>query len=108
MHGISFERFPFFRVTADWSWPPWSRLQDKVIFTRATLFDLQGQHEKALMLYRKLLSELAKEQLTPEERSSHSYFNLASYLESLIREPYRGGPWEAFRTLDARRCRPLK
>lgn len=101
------EAFPFFQAIADWSWPPWSRVRDKAVFTRAIIHDLEFEHEQAAALYQLLMSELSEEQLAPRWRMSpRSYFDLHGYLGSLIQEPYKGGPWEAFRIRDARRCWP--
>ena len=103
----STEVIPFYEPASDWSWPPWSQAREKALFTRAILFDLQGRHVEAVGLYERLLRELTPEQLQPPTRSARGYYDMAAYLRSLIRQAYRGGPWEAVRIQDNRRCRPV-
>lgn len=90
---------------SEWSWPPWSGLEMKARFTRATLHDLMGEHAQARALYRELLAEVPAAQLRPRFRGPDRYYDLTVYLEDLAREPYRGGPWEAFRAQESLRCR---
>lgn len=91
---------------SEWSWPPWSRLDLKAQFTRATLYDLTGDRTAAQTLYQELLARVPSQQLHPRVRSLNSYYDLKDYLEDLAREPYRGGSWEAFRIQESRRCWP--
>lgn len=92
---------------SEWSWPPWSRIDVKAQFTRATLYDLTGDRPAAQRLYQQLLTRVPSQQLRPRVRSPNSYYDLDWYLRDLTREPYRGGPWEAFRIQESRRCFPL-
>ncbi len=89
---------------SEWSWPPWSRIQLKALFTRATLHDLMGERLAAQTLYKELLARVPSEQLRPRVRSPNSYYNLRGYLADLAREPYQGGSWEAFRVQESRSC----
>lgn len=89
---------------SEWSWPPWSDIGLKALFTRATLHDLMGEHVDARRLYNELLARVPSEQLRPRFRGPNSYYDLGAYLEDLIREPYRGGSWEAFRAQESLRC----
>lgn len=89
---------------SEWAWPPWGRLRHKALFARAVLHDLTGERAAAQKVYRDLLTLVPAEQLSPRVRGPDSYYDLRAYLTDLIREPYRGGPWEAFRVQEARRC----
>lgn len=91
---------------SEWSWPPWSRIDLKAQFTRATLHDLTGDRTAAQRLYHELLARVPGLQLRPRVRSPNSYYDLTAYLEDLAQEPYRGGSWEAFRIQESRRCWP--
>ncbi len=91
---------------SEWSWPPWSHIDLKAEFTRATVYDLTGDHAAARKLYGDLLRRVPTEQLRPRVRGPNSYYDLKAYLEDLEREPYRGGAWEAFRVQESRRCWP--
>ena len=93
-------------ANSEWSWPPWSRVDLKARFTRATLHDLTRDRAAAQALYRDLLRRVPSPQLRPRTGSPNSYYDLREYLEDLVREPYRGGPWETFRVQESRRCWP--
>ncbi len=91
---------------SEWSWPPWSPIDLKAQFARATLHDLTGDRAAAQRVYQELLARVPSEQLRPRVRGPNSYYDLKGYLKDLAREPYRGGSWEAFRIQEFRRCWP--
>ena len=101
--GQSTEQLPC-HPCSEWSWPPWSDLHDKASFALATILDGEQNRDGAVAIYRRLLATLPSNQLRPRFRGPGLYYHLRGYLESLIRERYRGGIQEAFRARDARRC----
>ena len=99
----STEHFPC-HPCSEWSWPPWPGIHEKALFTLATILDGEQDRVGAVAIYRDLLAKLPARQLRPRFRGPGTYYDLRWYLESLIREPYRGGVQEAFRAKEAQRC----
>lgn len=92
-----------FPAHSQWRWPPFSDFAAMATFALGNLNDLRGDHEAAIVLYRELL-----EALTPEAARVYQgvgiYVDLGVYLESLIAEPYTGGPREVLRQIEAQRA----
>jgi len=79
-----------------WSWPPLRTFELKARFYLAAANDLAGDHVAAARDYRQLLS-LPQQQLVVRALWPETRVDLRPYIESLIREPYRGGLFEAYR-----------
>lgn len=85
-----------YQVDARWSWPLLSAFEHKARFYVAIAHDLEGNHDAAARQYRALL-DLPEDQLIARAFIRGRRLDLRPYLESLIREPYRGGLFEAYR-----------
>lgn len=79
-----------------WSWPPLRTFEQKARFYLAVSNDLAGDHDAAAREYRVLLS-LPEDQLVAPALIGARRVDLRPYIESLIRTPYRGGIFEAYR-----------
>ncbi len=92
-----------YRVAQSWRWPPLPNFRALATFALANLYDMQGDHAAAVPYYRELL-ELETEWPFRLRQSPAVYVDLRAYLESLIAEPYQGGPREIFRIIEAYRA----
>ncbi len=87
----------------EWNWPPFEDFRDKAIFAIAVIHDLEGRHPLAATIYEKLLKTLPSNRLQPRNRGAFAYFDLRSYLQSLIDEGYQGGLRECSRAFEYER-----
>lgn len=79
-----------------WSWPPLRTFELKARFYLAVANDLAGDHDAATKEYRALLN-LPEDQLVVPALWPARRLDLRPYFESLIKTPYRGGVFEAYR-----------
>lgn len=85
-----------YQADVRWSWPPLRTFEQKARFYLAVANDLAGDHDAAKKEYRALLS-LPEDQLVVPAVWPAVRVDLRPYLESLIKTPYRGGVFEAYR-----------
>jgi hypothetical protein len=85
-----------YQANERWSWPPFRTFEAKARFYLAVAHDLAGDHEAASREYATLL-RLPEDELVVPVFIAARRLDLRPYLESLVRTPYRGGMFEAFR-----------
>lgn len=91
-------------VNPQWRWPPLPTFQAMATFALGNLHDLGGAHESAIPYYRELLASEPQTAFKVDQGRGF-YIDLRVYLESLIAEPYQGGPRELLRSIEAMRAR---
>jgi len=85
-----------YQADVRWSWPPLRTFEQKARFYLAVANDLAGDHDAAATEYRALLN-LPEDQLVVPAIWPAVRVDLRPYFENLIRTPYRGGVFEAYR-----------
>lgn len=83
-------------LDARWSWPPLRAYEQRARFYLGVAHDLAGARQEALSHYR-LLLKLPEDQLVVPALIGGRRMDLRPYIESFIREPFRGGDFEAYR-----------
>jgi hypothetical protein len=85
-----------YQADVRWSWPPLRTFEQKARFYLAVANDLAGDHSAAAKEYRALLN-LPEGQLVVPAIWPAIRLDLRPYFESLVKTPYRGGVFEAYR-----------
>jgi hypothetical protein len=81
---------------ARWSWPPLRAYEQRARFYLAVSHDLAGDRQEAVSHYRTLLT-MPEDQLVVPALIGGRRVDLRPYVESLLRTPFRGGIFEAYR-----------
>jgi len=85
-----------YQADVRWSWPPLRTFELKARFYLAVANDLAGDHKAATKEYRALLNQPEDELVVPAIWPAVRV-DLRPYFASLIKTPYRGGVFEAYR-----------
>lgn len=83
-------------LDARWSWPPLRAYEQRARFFLAIAHDMAGARQEPLSHYRLLLN-LPEDQLVVPAMIGGRRLDLRPYVESFVREPFRGGDVEAYR-----------